>query len=136
LIADLGAQSTVRLLGRVSTEDLVGLYHLATALIFPSLHESWSIPIMEAMACGCPVACSNVTSLPEEIGDAGLIFPPENHDLMVDAINRLSSDENLRRQLAARGKQRVKLFNRAAFTRIIASAYHHAIANHRARKAA
>jgi glycosyltransferase involved in cell wall biosynthesis len=91
---------------------------------------------MEAMACGCPVACSNVTSLPEEIGDAGLIFPPENHDLMVDAINRLSSDENLRRQLAARGKQRVKLFNRAAFTRIIASAYHHAIANHRARKAA
>src|SRR5579864_7928652 len=48
----------------VSTQELIGLYHLATALIFPSEHNSWSIPVMEAMACGCPVASSNVTSLP------------------------------------------------------------------------
>ncbi len=136
LIEDLGAEFSVRLAGRVSTEHLVGLYHLATGLLFPSEHEAWSIPVMEAMACGCPVASSNVTSLPEEVGDAGLLFAPGDVDAMTDAIRRLATEPELRESLAARGKKRVKNFGPDGFLRTIAAAYDHARAAYRPRKAA
>jgi glycosyltransferase involved in cell wall biosynthesis len=128
--------SRVRLLGRVSTDDLVGLYHLATALIFPSQHESWSIPVMEAMACGCPVACSDVTSLPEEVGDAGLLFAPDDVDAMAAAMRRVAGDAAQRQELSIRGRERVKQFSPDRFVRAIAAAYEHAVAAHRARQAA
>jgi glycosyltransferase involved in cell wall biosynthesis len=136
LIEDLGAEFSVRLAGRVSTEDLIGLYHLATGLVFPSEHEAWSIPIMEAMACGCPVASSNVTSLPEEIGDAGLLFSPNDIDAMADAMQRLASDPELRRELSQRGRERVKQFEPDCFVRTVADAYDHARRTYRSRKAA
>jgi glycosyltransferase involved in cell wall biosynthesis len=136
LISSLGAGSQIRLLGRVSTEDLIGLYHLATAMIFPSQHESWSIPVMEAMACGCPIACSNVTSLPEEIGDAGLLFSPNDEPAMTAAIQRLAGDADLRRTFSARGRKRVTAFTPQAFLKTLTQAYQHATAAHRAQRAA
>jgi len=136
LIADLQAENFVRLLGRVSTEDLIGLYHLATAMIFPSQHESWSIPVMEAMACGCSVASSNVTSLPEEIADAGILFPPDDTAAMSAAIRRLATDPILRRRLSDRGGQRVRQFGPDSFVRILSDAYDHALSSHSAKRAA
>jgi glycosyltransferase involved in cell wall biosynthesis len=136
LIEQLGAEFSVRLAGRVSTEDLVGLYHLATGLIFPSEHEAWSIPVMEAMACGCPVACSNVTSLPEEVGDAGLIFSPTNIDEMANAMRRLAEDAELRRTLAERGRARVLMFGPEQFLQTVTAAYDYARMTYRTRKAA
>jgi glycosyltransferase involved in cell wall biosynthesis len=127
---------SIRLLGRVETQDLIGLYHLATAMIFPSQHESWSIPIMEAMACGCPVACSNVTSLPEQIGDAGLVFQPNEESQMTAAIKRLATDITLRQTLSVRGKCRVKQWKPACFLRTLTAAYGFAAGAFSIRKAA
>lgn len=113
----------IRLLGRVCTADLVGLYHLATGMIFPSQYESWSIPIMEAMACGCPVACSNVASLPEQIGDAGLLFEPMDELQITNAIRRLASDADLREILSRRGRCRVKRWGPCLFLHSLTAAY-------------
>jgi glycosyltransferase involved in cell wall biosynthesis len=136
LIDSRGARNRVRLLGRVSTDQLIALYHLATALIFPSEHEAWSIPMMEAMACGCPIACSNVTSLPEELGDAGLLFAPHDIDAMADAMLRLARDRQLRTVLADRGRQRVADFSPANFLRGISAAYEFALQSRSLSKAA
>lgn len=136
LIDQHGARQRVRLLGRVSTDDLNGLYHLATALVFPSEYESWSIPVMEAMACGCPVACSNVTSLPEELGDAGLLFAPDDIPAMTDAMLRLARDRQLRQVLAERGRRRVEDFGPRHFLRTLAAAYEFAGSSYQHRKAA
>ena len=90
---EAAGSDNVRFFGRVSTEDLVGLYCLATALVFPSQYESWSIPIMEAMACGCPVASSNVTSLGEQVGAAGLLFDPTDISAMAKAMQVLAGSK-------------------------------------------
>jgi glycosyltransferase involved in cell wall biosynthesis len=132
----LPSANNVRHLGRVTTEDLIGLYHLAVGLIFPSQHESWSIPIMEAMACGCPVACSNITSLPEQIGDAGLLFCPDDEAQITAAIHRLATDADLRRTLSCRGKCRVKQWGPASFLKTITAAYGFATGAFYSRKAA
>jgi glycosyltransferase involved in cell wall biosynthesis len=136
LIESLGLTGRVRLMGRVSTEDLAGLYRLATGLIFPSQYDAWSLPIAEAMQAGCPVASSNVTSLPEQVGDAGLLFPADDISAMTSAMRRLAMDESLQQTLAAKGKQRAAQFTPARFLETVAAAYAHALRAHAARKAA
>ncbi len=136
IIADLVASSRVRLLGRISTEELMGLYHLATSLVFPSEFEAWSIPIMEAMACGCAVASSNVTSLPEQVGEAGLLFDPTDVAGMADVMRRLAADNQLRQTLIERGHARVLEFSPSNFIRSIADAYEFAVNSYRAKQKA
>jgi glycosyltransferase involved in cell wall biosynthesis len=126
----------VRFLGRVGTDDLVAMYCLATALIFPSLYESWSIPIMEAMACGCPVASSNVTSLPEQVAGAGLLFDPLDITSMAESMEKLATDKTLRKELSIRGKTRVQDFSEVNFVQTIGHAYQFAATAHQAKKAA
>jgi glycosyltransferase involved in cell wall biosynthesis len=75
-----------RALGHVSREELVRLYRTAAALIFPSLYEGFGQPPLEAMACGCPVACSNAASLPEVVGDAARLFDPTSIEELVGAV--------------------------------------------------
>jgi len=72
--------------GRVSRDELVELYRSAAALVFPSLYEGFGMPVLEAMACGCPVACSNATSLPEVAGDAARLFDPLDVDAIASAL--------------------------------------------------
>jgi glycosyltransferase involved in cell wall biosynthesis len=76
----------VRSLGHVSRAQLVGLFQRAAALVFPSLYEGFGQPPLEAMACGCPVACSNAASLPEVVGDAARLFDPTSREELVDAV--------------------------------------------------
>jgi glycosyltransferase involved in cell wall biosynthesis len=131
-----GAPAGLRLLGRVATDDLVALYHMATALVFPSLYEAWSIPIMEAMACSCPVASSNVTSLPEQVGDAGLLFDPTNISAMATAMRTLATNTMLRQSFIDRGTTRVRQFSAEKFLQTICEAYHYAIGAYQSKKAA
>ena len=72
--------------GHVSLDDLVGLYRSAAALVYPSLYEGFGIPCVEAMACDCPVAASNVASLPEVCGDAAVYFDPLDAESIADGI--------------------------------------------------
>jgi glycosyltransferase involved in cell wall biosynthesis len=97
----------VRSLGFVSRDELVGLYRRAAALVFPSLYEGFGQPPLEAMACGCPVACSNAAALPEVVGDAARLFDPRSVEAIVDAVEDvLRSPEEWRR----RGLHRVAAF--------------------------
>jgi glycosyltransferase involved in cell wall biosynthesis len=82
----------VRSLGRVPRERLAQLYRTAAALVFPSLYEGFGQPPLEAMACGCPVACSNTTSLPEVVGDAARLFDPTSPEEIVSAVEEVLAD--------------------------------------------
>jgi glycosyltransferase involved in cell wall biosynthesis len=82
----------VRSLGRVSREELARLYRTASALVFPSLFEGFGQPPLEAMACGCPVACSNAAALPEVVGDAARLFDPTSREELVAAVEHVLDD--------------------------------------------
>jgi len=97
----------VRSLGRVPREKLVELYRTAAALVFPSLYEGFGQPPLEAMACGCPVACSNAASLPEVVGDAAPLFEPTSVEEMVVAVETVLDDPEPWR---ARGLERAQEF--------------------------
>jgi glycosyltransferase involved in cell wall biosynthesis len=93
-------------------DDLLGyLYGKAEALIYPSFYEGFGIPPLEAMSRGCPVICSNTSSIPEVVGDAGLYFDPHSVDAIADAMERVATLPSLRSGLAARGSERAKEFS-------------------------
>ncbi|MGI6368081.1 MAG: glycosyltransferase family 4 protein [Anaerolineae bacterium] len=102
-IAELDLQEHVRLLGFVDEADLPALYSGAEVFAFPTLYEGFGIPVLEAMACGTPVVCSNTSSLPEAAGDAGLLFEPTDTDALADALLRGISDSALRARLISSG---------------------------------
>ena len=88
--------------GRVAPDELVELYRTAAALVFPSLYEGFGNPPLEAMACGCPVACSNVCSLPELVAGAAVLFDPASPEAIADGVERALEDETLPRRGALR----------------------------------
>jgi glycosyltransferase involved in cell wall biosynthesis len=102
-----GAES----LGRVSDEELRDLYRGATAYIDPTRYEGFGYGVLEAMACGAPVVASDVTSIPEVVGDAGLLCAPGSADAFADAVRRLVEDAGLRAQLRSRGIERAGRFD-------------------------
>ena len=81
-----GLKENVRVLGYLPYEDLPYLYNLARIMVFPSLFEGFGIPLVEAMACGCPVVCSDVTSIPEVVGEAAVTFDPNSCEEMAEKI--------------------------------------------------
>jgi glycosyltransferase involved in cell wall biosynthesis len=106
----LGADGDVRFPSWVSAEELEGLWDLASAFVFPSLYEGFGLPVLEAMARGVPVACSNASSLPEVAGDAALLFDPNSPAEIANALRRLLSDRALRARLKSLGRERVSHF--------------------------
>jgi glycosyltransferase involved in cell wall biosynthesis len=94
-------------LGLVPRPRLVELYQQASMLVFPSLYEGFGQPVIEAMACGCPVACSNATALPEVCGDAARLFDPTSVEAIADAILDVISHPT---DLVARGLERARSF--------------------------
>jgi glycosyltransferase involved in cell wall biosynthesis len=81
--------------GRVADAELVELYRTTSALVFPSLYEGFGYPPLEAMACGCPVACSDAGSLPEIVGDAAVLFDPLDPEAIAAAVERALADPSL-----------------------------------------
>lgn len=98
---------------QISGDDniLAHLYHQATVFIYPSLYEGFGIPPLEAMSFGCPVVCSNVSSIPEIVGDAGEYFDPYDLDSMSHAIEKVVYYEIIASNLKRLGYERVKLFS-------------------------
>lgn len=115
---ELDLAGDVSFVGFVEPLQLRCLYELATGVVFPSRFEGWGMPVTEAFSLGVPVACSNVTSLPEVVGDAALLFDPESTEEMADAAWSLWRDGELRGRLAERGRRRAAelSFDRAART--------------------
>jgi len=107
-IEKLNLERQVKYLGYVPDEDMPYLYKLSTALVMPTLFESVSMPIWEAFYLGVPVVSSNVFALPEQVGDAGLLFDPFNIEDMAKKIYKIWVDENLREELVRKGYNRIK----------------------------
>jgi glycosyltransferase involved in cell wall biosynthesis len=103
-------REAARFLGYVPAADLRVLYGLARAFVYPSLWEGFGFPVIEAMACGCPVITSDVSALPEVAGGAALLVDPTATEQLAAAIARVWADEGLRRDLVARGRARAAGF--------------------------
>jgi glycosyltransferase involved in cell wall biosynthesis len=107
---ELGIGDRVVFPGYVDDADLAALYSGAELFVMPSLYEGFCMPVLEAMACGTPVACSSTSSLPEVVGDAALTFDPQDTAAMAAQIGRALADAGLRARLVGRGFERVKRF--------------------------
>lgn len=110
-IAELGLRDRVRILGYLPYDKLPVIYNLARLLVFPSLFEGFGIPPLEAMACGCPVVCSNVTSLPEVGGDAAVYFDPTSPEEIANRISTLWNDDAALNAMSARGLVQAQQFS-------------------------
>jgi glycosyltransferase involved in cell wall biosynthesis len=116
-IARPGVAERVIVPGFVDDADLPAIYSLAGLFVFPSLYEGFGLPVLEAMACGCPVVCSNASSLPEVAGDAALLVPPTDVDALTEAMARMLSDAGLRSRLVEAGYAQARRFTWEAAAR-------------------
>jgi glycosyltransferase involved in cell wall biosynthesis len=110
LAAALGIGERVRFTGWVSDSDLEGLYGAADAFVYPSLHEGFGLPVLEAMRRGVPVACADATSLPEVAGDAALLFDPLAEQAIAAAVSALLAGGEDVAARVARGRERAAGF--------------------------
>ncbi len=111
LIRQLGLEQSVSLVGRVVDEELHKLYVSARCHVHAAHYEGFGLPPLEAMACGTPTIVSNVSSLPEVVGDAALLVDPSNWEEIAVAIHRLLTDDQLHAELREKGLQRARHFN-------------------------
>ena len=107
----LGVDDDVRFLGWVGDDELEALYAVADAFVMPSLYEGFGLPVLEAMARGVPVACSDRSSLPDVAGDAALLFDPEDVGQIASALEALLTDEALAERLSEAGRRRAAQFS-------------------------
>ncbi|MGI8827071.1 MAG: glycosyltransferase family 4 protein [Chloroflexota bacterium] len=112
-LRELGLQDSVTF-ARPNDEDLVCLYNCADVFVYPSLYEGFGLPALEALACGAPVACSQLSSLPEVVGDAAMLFDPTDVEDMTETLWRLLVGATLQRQLRQAGPVQASRFTWAA----------------------
>lgn len=99
------------LTGYVDDDDLAALYSDAFCFVYPSLYEGFGLPPLEAMQCGCPVIASDTSSLPEVIGDAGIMIDPRNEKSLVKAFTDLFDNPQLRQRLVQQSLRRARQFS-------------------------
>jgi len=119
----LGIQRDVAFTGHASDDDVVAILNAATVFAFPSEFEGFGLPPLEAMACGTPVVCSDAASLPEVVGDAGILVPPHDIGAWVEALGRVIEDESLRMRLRSLGLERARRFTWDAAARATLDVY-------------
>jgi len=114
-VRSLGLEQNVLFRGYVSDEDMPALYMRARALVMPTYFGPTNIPQLEAFALGCPVATSRIYGIPEQVGDAALLFDPSSVDEIHDSLVRLWTDDALCAKLAARGREHSRRWARPQF---------------------
>jgi glycosyltransferase involved in cell wall biosynthesis len=97
--------------GFIPEKEMPMVINAASLFVFPSLYEGFGIPLLEAMACGTPLSASNVSSIPEVVGGAALLFDPYNINEMANVIDRAITDKDLRQKLVQRGFERIKKYS-------------------------
>lgn len=126
---DLSSSERVLDLGQVSRSTVASLYRHAEATVYPSLYEGLGLPPVEAMACGCPVAASDIPAIRETSGDAALLFDPHNEEDIANAIGRVTGDRILRDKLRSAGLARAQDFTWQACSDFHVKVYEEAAAN-------
>jgi glycosyltransferase involved in cell wall biosynthesis len=111
LIEDLKLQDQIRFTGYVDDADLPALYSSAEAFVYPSFYEGFGLPPLEAMACGAPVITSDVSSLPEVVGKAGLTHAPNDARALTEAMAKLLGDETTREHFRREGMKQAAKFS-------------------------
>jgi len=110
-IAQMGLTERVEMYGQVDDDHLANLYNRSLAFIYPSLYEGFGLPPLEAMSCGAVVVASNRASLPEVVGEAGLLFDPESVDELAEALHHILNSPSLRQSFIEKGLARSRLFS-------------------------
>ncbi len=111
LIDELGLRDHIIFTNFIPDEDIPAIYNLADVFVFPSLYEGFGMPVLEAMACACPVVTTKTGSSPEVAGGAAVLTDPYRPDEIADAIRKVVSDEELRERLVAKGLKRATEFS-------------------------
>ncbi|MMZ59116.1 Glycogen synthase [compost metagenome] len=107
----LSQSDKVEFMGRVDDEELIKLYQNALAFVFPSFYEGFGIPPLEAQSCGCPVISSNTASMPEVLKNSVIYFDPSNIKAIENAMEKIISDPELRKELIKKGNENIKRFS-------------------------
>ena len=123
LVEELGIADFVHVVGGVDESALVAAYNAADVVVVPSLEEGFGLPVVEAMACGTPVACSDASALPEIAGDAAAYFDPRNPQNIAEILQTVLEDANLRRHMRVRGLALAQRYTWAASARIHLDVY-------------
>lgn len=126
----LGVLENVVSRKEVTDAQLVNLYRKATGLVYPSLYEGFGLPVVEAMANGCPVITSNCTSIPEVAGSATLLMNPTNPESMLNSFIRFMEDPELRKELSEKGLEQSKTFSKDKFISEMIDLFEQAIESH------
>jgi len=100
----------IHVIENVDDSELLYYYNCASMLVLPSFYEGFGLPVLEAMACSCPVVASNVSSLPELCGNAAILVDPYDKNSITEGIEKIINNENLKGRLVKEGHERVKLF--------------------------
>jgi glycosyltransferase involved in cell wall biosynthesis len=111
LIEELNLKNEVIFTDYVSDEYLVKLYNAADLFVYPSLYEGFGLPPLEAMACGCPVITSNTSSLPEVVGDAGIMIDPNDINSLTESMLKILTNNQLREEMSKKSLERAKMFS-------------------------
>lgn len=130
-IHDHALASCVSYLGKPELSELVGLYSAADILVAPSLQEGFGLTLLEAMAVGTPVVTSNVSAMPEVVGDAAVLVNPTDVEAIASAVQHIHQDADYRNELIRRGLQRSQQFTWQASAERIAQVYEKLLANRR-----
>lgn len=109
-IEKLNLTEKVFLPGYFDQEDLPMVYNLSDLFVYPTLYEGFGLPVLEAMACGIPVITTDISSIPEIIGEAGLLVPPDEVETLFRGMKKVLSDEDLRLEMARRGTDQAAKF--------------------------
>ena len=104
-------KTKIILTGYIEEQDLKNYYSNALCFIYPSLYEGFGLPVLEAMQCGCPVITSNISSLPEVIGDCGIQINPKSNEELISAYEKMYFDDNFRKECSLKGLERAKQFS-------------------------
>ena len=127
LAEDAGVANRLLVTGYVPATDKPFWYSAAEGFVYPSAYEGFGLPVLEAMACGTPVAAADNSSLPEVVGDAGLLFDPNNIDSMVAALEKICRNSNPIQSLRRKGRRRAREFTWAGTARGARQAYRMAL---------
>ena len=117
-------QEDIHITNYIRNEDLPDIYNRASIFLYPSLRESFGLPILEAMACGTPVITSGSYAMPETAGDAAMMVNPESPESIAKKIKKLSNNKDLIISYKAKGFERVKLFSWNSSARQLVQLYH------------
>ena len=110
-VEELGLKSDVIFPGYAPESELIAIYNMADLFVYPSLYEGFGLPPLEAMACGVPVITSNVSSLPEVVGDAGITVNPLDVNKLAEAMGSVLNSNTLREEMSQKGLKRASQFN-------------------------